>query len=222
MKKQNQTFLHALKLWLIWNVLVDLSLVILVGFTIITILPLSQELGYSPDSEIFPVIMLGFLVGSLFAGLIQWPAFIHRIKQSYDWIFATALGYSLAIIILFLLLRFIYWVIDKYLADFEFSTVIDFGIITLGLAIFGAVSGLIQWLILRGKVSESGCWLLGSVLGWACAGCAAFVLWQTGMREVGALVGLSFMGMITGVAYAYLFSQPVQKRSSNEGALRPT
>lgn len=88
--------------------------------------------------------------------------------------------------------------------------------------IAGAVIGLPQWLVLRRKVPKAGLWLAASIVGWACAFWAVGAASQTGERSLGSLIdplivmliGLLPMGMITGVAYAYLFTQPGQREFS--------
>ena len=89
MKTNSHTFLHALKLWLIWNVLADLSLAIIIGS--------GWQLTEHPggDAHSFYCCLLIYPpLGSPIVGLIQWLAFINRIKHSYMWILTTALGYT--------------------------------------------------------------------------------------------------------------------------------
>ncbi len=221
MESNGHTLLRAVKLWLIWNLLADSSLVIsLVFFAMVLVL-----ISCSTDYFIFLgnyapqiVFLLILVLGSLFAGLIQWLAFIDRIKQSYAWIIATTLGYSLTGIWLYLWFE---------LLPVEFPSPVEIGIATLAGAFGGGVIiGLLQWLVLRGKVSGAGWWLLGSILGWVCTGLvytglSIFVFSQTSntgmLGELERLVlllyvlGLFPMSMITGIAYAYLFTQPSQR-----------
>jgi hypothetical protein len=89
-------------------------------------------------------------------------------------------------------------------------------------AIAGAVIGLPQWLVLRRKVPKAGLWLAASIVGWACTFWAVAAPSQPGEGTLGslidplivALIGLLPMGMITGVAYAFLFTQPGQREFS--------
>ena len=94
------------------------------------------------------------------------------------------------------------------------SFIILIGLVFLAGSISGWLIGWPQYWVLRGKVSGAGLWLEASILGWTCAVCAAYVLMQTSLGILGAFVGLSFMGMVTGVAYAYLLTQPSQNLSS--------
>jgi len=202
-EKKSHTFFQALKLWLIWNLIADLSLVVFVVPNWIAMwLP---ELGYQSDNLIFSPRFLGLLLGGILMGLIQGIAFMNPINRAYWWTLATALGSSLAGVLLLFYLHYT----SNALEGVE-------ELLAMG-AIVGVAVGLPQWLVLRGKVPEAGWWLVWSGTGWACAGCAAYVLSHTSMGMVGALAGLSFMGMITGVAYAYLFTRPSQKRTSYTG-----
>jgi hypothetical protein len=197
MQKKSHAFLHALKLWLIWNALADISLVIFVVIIYVTFAA-GFAISMNEDSPIAidaTILLLGFVCAPLMIGLLQRIAFNHRITNSYWWIFATALGWGILAVLIFLVF------IDSN------SRWMDF----LVGALIGALIGLLQWLVLRGRVSGAGWWVLGSILGWACSLWAVnFLYWQTGLGDAGIIVGLLLMGMITGVAYAYLFSQPSQ------------
>lgn len=197
MEKKSPTFLHALKLWLIWNIVADMSLVVfVVGFV------------YAPDIPI-PLVLVGI---SLVVGMIQWLAFIPRIKHSYWWILATALGWFVAEFSFI----FYIWAAEDAWPTIDFDSIAWYILILVG-ATAGAVIGLLQWLVMWRQVRGAGWWILGSVLGWSTVGCATYVLFYTDMGMLGVVVVLSFMGMITGVAYAYLFTQPSQKRLSYSG-----
>jgi len=196
MEKNNHNFLHALKLWLFWNVIADLSLVVFVVPVWIAMwLP---ELGYESDMSIFSPRFLGLLKGGILMGLIQGIAFMNPINRAYWWTLATALGSFLAVILLLFYLPYA----SNVLEGVEVLLAIG--------AISGAVIGLPQWQVLRRHVPGAELWLAASFLGWACAGGAVYALSQTSMERLGVVVGVLPMGMITGVAYAYLFSQPSQ------------
>lgn len=210
MEVKNNTFLHALKLGLIWNALVDLSLAV---FLVLLIIAFAYSMGGPGVSDSISILCL--VLGSLAAGLIQWNAFWNRIKHAYWWILATTLGWSLAGVLLALYITF----------EGEFSGVMDrYGILVFFLvgAIAGAVIGLPQWLVLRRKVPKAGLWLAASIVGWACTFWAVAAPSQPGEGTLGslidplivALIGLLPMGMITGVAYAFLFTQPGQREFS--------
>lgn len=153
MEKKNHTFLYAMKLWLIWNVVADLSIVIIIGG------PIALEMLYTDAVDIFSPSLMPFLISRLLlplgsvliVGLIQWIAFIHKIKHSYWWIVATALGWSVAGISLMICLYL-------FPTDYWGPNPIELWI--LAGTMVGALIGLPQWLVLRGKVSGAGWWLL--------------------------------------------------------------
>jgi hypothetical protein len=211
-KALEPTFLHALKLWLFWNVIADLSLVVfVVPIWIAMWLP---ELGYESDMSIFSPRFLGLLLGGILMGLIQGIAFMNPINRAYWWTLATALGSFLAVILLLFYLPYA----SNVLEGVEVLLAIG--------AIVGVAIGLPQWLVLRGMVPEAGWWLVWSGTGWACAFSAPYLLTQSGEGILASfantslgefiypIIGLLLVGMITGIAFAYLFSQPNDKRLS--------
>ena len=68
------------------------------------------------------------------------------------------------------------------------------GVVALG----GAVTGTLQWLVLRGQVSRAGWWVLASTVGWGLGMTAAIAL----SRGVGAsdFVALGVIGAVLGAA----------------------
>ena len=153
---------------------------------------------FASDIMFIPILIFILLAPSLMMGAIQWIAFANKVEHSPWWIFATALGSSLSVLLLNLL-NFSEFSINEIVLAFLIG------------AIVGILIGFPQWLVLQGEVRGAFLWLEGSISGWACAVCAAYILWQTGMGMLVTIIGLLPMGMITGVAYAYLFSQPSQK-----------
>lgn len=208
MEKSSNTFLHAQNLWVIWNLLVFLSLLVVTVIGGFGWMLISQGLGYvylPDDLDFLLPVPLSLLIGCLLAGLVQWLAFRGRIKYSYLWILATALGWFFAAISLF---------IFTFTREGVFPPWISLSSIQWNLlagATAGMVIGLLQWLVLWRQVRGAGWWILGSILGWASVGCA-FYLTSLTENDSFSVLGFVAMGMITGVAYAYLFSQPDDKR----------
>jgi hypothetical protein len=77
-------------------------------------------------------------------------------------------------------------------------------------ALGGAVTGILQWLVLRGKVSRAGWWVLASIVGWA----LGIALWDSGWDagteyETFLMVGSRVvLGAVTGGALVWLLRQP--------------
>jgi hypothetical protein len=90
----------------------------------------------------------------------------------------------------------------------SYGSLLDWtGVLALG----GAVAGTLQWLILRGKVSRAGWWVLASTVGWGLSVAAAIALsWGVGANDFVAWVVIgAVMGAVTGGAFAWLLRQPV-------------
>jgi hypothetical protein len=80
---------------------------------------------------------------------------------------------------------------------------------TMVVAFGGAVTGLLQWLVLRGQVSRAGWWMLASTVGWglSMAAAGAFEVLTCGLFALP--VGGAVLGAVTGGALVWLFRQPV-------------
>jgi hypothetical protein len=80
--------------------------------------------------------------------------------------------------------------------------------------VFGVVSGVLQWLILRPKLSRAGWWLLanllGSLFGAIALPIAGVILdagkWELGVMTFGLVFGAA-NGAITGAALVWLLRQ---------------
>jgi len=77
-------------------------------------------------------------------------------------------------------------------------------------ALSGAVTGILQWLVLRGQVSRAGWWVLASTLGWGLGMSAAVALSRgVGASDTVSLVGMGIvLGAVTGGALVWLLRQP--------------
>jgi hypothetical protein len=73
-------------------------------------------------------------------------------------------------------------------------------------ALGGAVTGILQWLVLRAQVSRAGWWVLASTVGWGLGmvGTRAFEV----LAIFGGLVGGAVLGAVTGGALVWLLRQP--------------
>ena len=85
---------------------------------------------------------------------------------------------------------------------------------TLVVALGGAVTGILQWLVLRGQVSRAGWWVLASTVGWglsmAVVGAFSVVAAVPGSGLLfGLPVGGAVLGAVTGGALIWLLRQPV-------------
>jgi hypothetical protein len=162
-------------------------------------------LGTAFASRFFPMdtfyaangIALGIVMGAT-GGYFQWVVLRERIAGAGLWGLASALGFGLAI--------------GAVIAS---GTDENFAVAGLLMAaIFGAASGILQWLILRRKVPRAGRWLLANLLG-SLVGMIAIpiagILFDVGNWDLGVMIfGLGFgagNGAITGAALVWLLHQ---------------
>ena len=141
------------------------------------------------------VVILG-LVG----GFMQWLVLRRRIAGTGWWVPASTLGHPIALVIAVGAMR---------LGGIPSP-------ILLGV-LFGVVSGIMPWLVLRRQITRAGWWipahLLGSLVGGA-MGIVAFHavsligFYQFVWAAAGAMFGAG-LGAITGITLVWLLRQPV-------------
>jgi hypothetical protein len=88
------------------------------------------------------------------------------------------------------------------------STLLRYAVVA---ALGGAVRGILQWLVLRGKVSRAGWWVLASTVGWALGMTVSRVIpWGDDSDVLLPMVVTgAVMGAVTGGALVWLLRQPV-------------
>ena len=80
------------------------------------------------------------------------------------------------------------------------------GVVALG----GAVTGTLQWLVLRGQVARAGWWVLVSTVGWVLVVAVATASDRVdGLLTWGMPVAGAVLGAVTGGALVWLLRQPV-------------
>jgi hypothetical protein len=160
-----------------------------------------NALGFTLAYSIF-----GAVLGSV-VGLTQWFVLRQRVSRTVSWILASAAGFAVAE----------GGGYGAAVLAFSFSTKLDeMGVGWILVAAFGgAVTGILQWPILRGQVSRAGWWVLASTMGWGLSmavGVAGFEEWQgQESLEVLSLVGGGIvLGAVTGGALVWLLRKPLQ------------
>ena len=108
----------------------------------------------------------------------------------------------------FLSLGLIYDVLGDWLIDNVLGDWLDF--LFLGI-VPGIGVGVLQWLVLRGKVSRAGWWVLASTVGWGLSMAVSRVI-AWGINDDESLVPLvvtgAVLGAVTGGALVWLLRQP--------------
>ena len=152
---------------------------------------------------ILPGLDLTLIVVSLglAGGFMQWLVLRRYIAMAGGWVLASAFGFPIALVI-------------AAGAGMSLSGDSLAGPILMGV-VFGVLSGIMPWLVLRRQVAWAGWWvpahLLGSLVGGA-LGIVAFHFmgligyYQFTWAAAGAMFGAG-LGAITGIALVWLFRQ---------------
>lgn len=152
------------------------------------------------DRDPFDILMgvtLGTVMGAT-GGYFQWVVLRERLAGAGLWGLASALGFGLTM--------------GTIIAADIGENYAMAGVL-IG-SIFGVVGGILQWLILRRKVSRAGWWLLANLFGSLFGAIAlpiASVIFAVGKWELGVMTfGLVFgagNGAITGAALVWVLRQ---------------
>ena len=143
------------------------------------------------------VIILG-----LAGGFMQWLVLRRRIAGAGWWVPATSLGFPIALVIAEDAMRLV--------GDFTAAPILQ-GVL------FGVLSAITPWLVLRRQIARAGWWLpahlLGSLVGGALGIVSFHVVGLIGFYELvwaaaGAMFGAG-LGAITGITLVWLLRQPV-------------
>jgi len=166
--------------WLLWSFASGLGGA--VGFALAdAVLNTFSEALYMAMAEI---VIFGFLGTAM--GILQWLVLRKHFSQAGWWVAASAVG----------------------------GTLVGIGVVSYGnkvqgnLVIFyslvGIILGTLQWLVLRRRISQSGWWMVVSLLGWALAVPIVQSLDRLelmgGLSEtIGLILGFGLMGMVVGI-----------------------
>jgi hypothetical protein len=177
--------------WLQWVLAstVGLLLGFIVGFPLsfLAMDILGERLGQS-----FGGIVFGIGVGGL-----QWLVLRRRISRAGWWVLASAAGGYGIVQAMFL------GAFEGYVGSLSFGALLSItGVVALG----GAVTGTLQWLVLRGQVSRAGWWVLASTVGWGLSMTAAIAYSWPGPMWL--IVTGAVLGAVTGGALVWLLRQP--------------
>ena len=181
--------------WLAWFLASSM------GYGIGALLGMSFAYRLFPTDTFANDITLGIVMGAT-GGYFQWVVLRERIPGAGLWGIASALGLGSAIGA----------VIAANLEENYAPAVFLIG------SVFGVVSGILQWLILRRKLSRAGWWLLANLVG-SLVGAIAFSIaiaisemgnWGLAAMALGLVFGAG-NGAITGAALVWLLRQSGSK-----------
>ena len=178
--------------WLAW------FLASVIGYGLGAILGVSIAWRFFPTGDATNGITLGVLMG-LIGGYFQWVVLRERIAGAGLWGLTSALGLGSAM--------------GALVAADTGENIAMAGVVILG-SVFGVVSGILQWLILRRKVPQAGWWLLANLAG-SLVGAVAILIaiaisgtgnWGLAVMTFGLVFGAA-NGAITGAALVWLLRQ---------------
>ena len=124
-------------------------------------------------------------------GILQWLVLRRWISRAGWWVLATTLGGAVGLTATMVL-------VDQGIIICMCIPLVDGGLVE------GAIIGILQWLVLRGQVSQSGWWLLASIVGWVIGNPVGYLI-APGCAT-GAAVTFAIISVITGPAMVWLLS----------------
>ena len=145
------------------------------------------------SGDIIPAGYVGIASGGSLAGLLQWLVLRRHVAAVRWWVATNPVAAAAAGTVIF-----------------AGGTVVgaDGGWV-LGTGLIGPLVGLLQWRVLRGRVSKAGWWVLTSTAGWIAGGPGVgIVFWIVNAPAGAAWAALGFLnGAVTACALVWLLRQ---------------
>ena len=186
--------------WLGWVVASTVGF--FVGFWlgfILGLIIIGEDNGINLLRSILGYFMFGTSIGAM-TGVLQWLVLRGRVSRVGWWVLASTAGLAVA--------RGGAAAVasgnSEVLGSFEIAV----------MALGGAMTGILQWLVLRRQVSRAGWWVLASTVGWGLgmtmegAGLVLLYVWGTPAYLLWVGSG-AVLGAVTGGALVWLLRQPV-------------
>ena len=139
---------------------------------------------------------IGVTAGGILAGMLQWLVLRRHVAGAGWWMAAGPVGALIGGVVIFA---------GAAVAGADAGWVV-------GTALFGPLVGVLQWLVLRRRVTRAGWWVAASAAGWVAAGpgvgLVAAVMGAALTANAGwAALGIMY-GAVTGCALVWLLRQP--------------
>jgi hypothetical protein len=149
------------------------------------------------------LILIVVILG-LAGGFMQWLVLRRRIGGAGWWVPASGLGFPIALV-----------AADSVGRRLDIATPILMG------ALFGILSGILPWIVLRRKITQAGWWVLAHLVGSLAGGALGIIafhamgligFYQFTWAAAGAMFGAG-LGAITGITLVSLLRQPSAKHT---------
>ncbi len=189
--------------WLGWVMIstVGWSVGFMVGFVLFMFI-VGEDNGINVLRSILGYFMFGAALGSM-VGLMQWLILRIFVSRTGWWVLASTAGFAVGWGGVFVA---IFGYPEGMGGMSSFTNVLGKAVVV---ALGGAVTGILQWLVLRGKVSRAGWWVLASTVGLALGVTVADAI-PNEMDLLGVLLlPGAVLGAVTGGVLIWLLRQPV-------------
>jgi len=147
----------------------------------------------------------GALVGAV-SGAAQWLVLRRQAQKAGWWVLASTVGWTLGMAIGRVIIEVGHGVGITAVMGWAWTHVsveVMASVCEIG-ALAGAISGLPQWLILRGQVQKAGWWVSANTIGWAVGWVVGLAMGESFYGPGVGLVGGAISGVITGAALVWL------------------
>ncbi|MBD2206141.1 protein kinase [Calothrix sp. FACHB-1219] len=148
-----------------------------------------------------------FICLSLLFGGVQW-LILRRLFSCKWWVLVTALGIILGI--------FGYFVVNNALSLWN-----PFGFTVGGGTVFGASLGIMQWLVLRQRVSRAGWWIAANTVGGAVVYCNYYHYYNRNLYILDLIFAFAVFAMITGGVLVWLMRESAVNTSQPQVMIPP-
>ena len=148
-------------------------------------------------------------------GILQWLVLRRHMTGVGWWVMASVAGWGVARVMLSAggldAVDAVFGVVSGVVSEALVMRVVGvvFGVVDG--VVYGLVVGVLQWLVLRRQMAETGRWVVASVVGWVGFGivdqAVDWVGYGTVVQEVGEVVGPAMYGVITGIVLVQLLRQ---------------
>jgi hypothetical protein len=193
--------------WLLWTVGSALAMLVmfmtgffLVSLTIETLTSRFAEIVFDEEGAAFVIgLSVVFTLCGAGIGLVQWLLLRRRIPHAGGWVWGSALGFAVLVLL--------------YFALYDRIPELASEVVHNGAG--GLVAGVIQWRILRQQTAQAGWWLPVSSFGMILAGLVNLLL---GTGPIAMLIGIAAMAAVTGLALLWLLNRRVLYAGAPEPA----